>query len=87
MNPSDNTPALEIQRFEPKFGAKLALNQVSLRVRRGRVFGLAGANGAGKTTLIKHLLGRLKPQSGTVRVFGFDPVTDPVAVLGDWLLV
>ncbi len=45
------------------------------------MFGLVGANGAGKTTLIKHLLGRFKPESGSVRVFGFDPVTEPVAVL------
>jgi ABC-2 type transport system ATP-binding protein len=82
MNPSDNSPALEINGVSQRFGPKLALNQVSLQARRGRVFGLAGANGAGKTTLIKHLLGRLRPQSGTVRVFGFDPVTDPVAVLG-----
>ena len=42
---------------------------------------MVGANGAGKTTLIKHLLGRLKAESGSVRVFGFDPVADPVAVL------
>ena len=82
MNPSDATPALEVSGLSRKFGAKAALNNVSLQVKRGRVFGLAGANGAGKTTLIKHLLGRLKAESGTVRVFGFDPVADPVAVLG-----
>src|SRR6185503_1917442 len=40
-----------------------------------------GANGAGKTTLIKHILGLLRAQSGSVRVFGVDPVADPVAVL------
>jgi ABC-2 type transport system ATP-binding protein len=72
---------VEITGLSRKFGSKLALNQVSLQVRRGRVFGLVGANGAGKTTLIKHLLGRLKAESGLVRVFGFDPVADPVAVL------
>jgi ABC-2 type transport system ATP-binding protein len=82
MKPLDNSPALEINGVSRKFGPKLALNQVFLQARRGRVFGLAGANGAGKTTLIKHLLGRLRPESGMVRVFGFDPVTDPVAVLG-----
>jgi ABC-2 type transport system ATP-binding protein len=46
------------------------------------VLGLVGENGAGKTTLIKHLLGSLKAQSGSVRVFGLDPVLDPVGVLG-----
>ena len=81
MNTSDAPPAVEVSCLSRKFGSKLALNQVSLQVKRGRVFGLVGANGAGKTTLIKHLLGRLKAESGLVRVFGFDPVADPVAVL------
>ncbi|HSP34946.1 MAG TPA: ABC transporter ATP-binding protein [Thermoanaerobaculia bacterium] len=54
---------------------------VSLSVPRGAVYGLVGANGAGKTTLIRHILGLLRAQSGTVRVFGRDPVADPVGVL------
>ncbi len=81
MNNSGTENAVEIAGLSRKFGAKLALNQVRLNIKRGRVFGLVGANGAGKTTLIKHLLGRLKAESGTVRVFGFDPVTHPVEVL------
>jgi len=81
MNTSAEPNAVDITGLSRKFGPKLALNQVSLQVRRGRVFGLVGANGAGKTTLIKHVLGRLKAESGLVRVFGFDPVADPVAVL------
>ena len=48
---------------------------------RGAVYGLVGANGAGKTTLIKHFLGLLRAESGSVRVFGKDPVADPVGVL------
>ena len=81
MNPTAEPNAVEVSCLSRKFGSKLALNQVSLQVKRGRVFGLVGANGAGKTTLIKHLLGRLKAESGSVRVFGFDPVADPVDVL------
>src|SRR5271154_5657481 len=81
MNTSDAPNTVEVAGLSRKFGPKIALNQISLQVRRGRVFGLVGANGAGKTTLVKHLLGRLKAESGTVRVFGFDPVADPVAVL------
>jgi ABC-2 type transport system ATP-binding protein len=46
------------------------------------VFGLVGENGAGKSTLIKHLLGLWRAQTGTVKMFGLDPVADPVAVLG-----
>src|SRR5881398_2130432 len=64
-----------------RFGATTALARVSLSLPRGAVYGLVGANGAGKTTLIKHLLGLLKAQSGSVRVFGLDPVSDPVGVL------
>src|SRR6185312_11583103 len=64
-----------------RFGAKAALNNVSLRVPRGVVFGLVGVNGAGKTTLIKHVLGLLRAQAGAVRVFDRDPATDPAAVL------
>jgi len=81
MNQSNAPHAVEVTSLSRKFGSKLALKQVSLQVRRGRVFGLVGANGAGKTTLIKHLLGRLKAESGSVRVLGFDPVAEPVEVL------
>src|SRR3990172_1466620 len=63
------------------FGAKTALASVSLSMPRGAIYGLVGTNGAGKTTLIKHILGLLRADSGTVRVFGLDPVADPVAVL------
>jgi ABC-2 type transport system ATP-binding protein len=45
------------------------------------VYGLVGANGAGKTTLIKHVMGLLRAESGSVRVFGLDPVAEPVGVL------
>jgi ABC-2 type transport system ATP-binding protein len=64
-----------------RFGATTALASVSVSMPRGAVYGLVGANGAGKTTLIKHILGLLRAQSGSVRVFGLDPVADPVAVL------
>src|SRR5437870_6835042 len=76
-----STTVIEIDRLSRRFGSKLALNEVSLRVPRGKVFGLVGENGAGKTTLIKHLLGTLKAESGSVRLFGLDPVADPPGVL------
>jgi ABC-2 type transport system ATP-binding protein len=71
-----------VSHLSRRFGAKQALDDVSLVVRRGCVFGLVGENGAGKSTLIKHLLGLWRAETGTVRVFGLDPVSDPVAVLG-----
>jgi ABC-2 type transport system ATP-binding protein len=72
---------VEISGLSRKFKNKLALDNVSLQVPRGRVFGLVGENGAGKTTLIKHVLGLLKAERGSVRVCGYDPVADPVSVL------
>ena len=80
--PSSAPPIVEIHRVTRQFGNKTALDDISLTVPRGGVFGLIGGNGAGKTTLIKHILGMLKAQSGTVRVFGLDPVENPVGTLG-----
>jgi ABC-2 type transport system ATP-binding protein len=76
-----NTPAIEITGVTRQFAAKRALDNVSLTVPGGGVFGLVGENGAGKTTLIKHILGLLRPQTGSVRVFGRDPVAEPAQVL------
>ena len=72
---------VELTDLSRRYGDKEALSAVSLSLTRGQVFGLVGANGAGKTTIIKHILGLLKAQSGTVRVFGLDPVADPRGVL------
>ena len=73
---------VEVREVTRRFGAKVALDRVSLEVPCGAVFGLVGANGAGKTTLIRHVLGLLRAQAGAVRVFGRDPVADPAGVLG-----
>jgi ABC-2 type transport system ATP-binding protein len=73
---------IEITHVSRRFGSRLALDNVCMSVPRGGVFGLIGGNGAGKTTLIKHVLGMLQAQSGSVRVFGMDPITQPVGVLG-----
>jgi ABC-2 type transport system ATP-binding protein len=81
-SPSSAESVVAITNLSRRFGAKTALRDVSLYVPRGGVFGLVGENGAGKTTLIKHILGLLKAETGTVRVFGLDPTADPVRVLG-----
>lgn len=80
--PSASPPVIDIQRLTRRFGARTALAEVSLTVPRGGVFGLIGGNGAGKTTLIRHILGLLKARTGSVRVFGLDPVENPVGTLG-----
>ena len=74
-------PVIDVSELTRRFGGRAALDSVSLSLPRGAVYGLVGANGAGKTTLIKHLLGLLRAERGSVRVFGLDPVADPVAVL------
>ncbi len=72
---------ITVSELTRRFGATTALASVSLSLARGAVYGLVGANGAGKTTLIKHILGLLRAEGGSVRVFGLDPVADPVGVL------
>ena len=72
---------IHIANVSRRFGSKLALKNVDLQVERGKVFGLVGENGAGKTTLIKHMLGLLRAETGSVRVFGMDPVQNPPEVL------
>src|SRR5205085_9277138 len=76
-----NDPVIEITELTRRFDSRTALDSVSLSMPPGAVYGLVCANGAGKTTLIKHILGLLRSQSGSVRVFGLDPVADPVGVL------
>jgi len=72
---------VEVSGLSRSFGHKTALDNVSFSAAAGQVYGLVGSNGAGKTTLLKHLLGLLRATSGSVRVFGLDPVRDPVGVL------
>jgi ABC-2 type transport system ATP-binding protein len=74
-------PLVEVRGLTRRYGGNCALDNIDLSIGAGRVYGLVGANGAGKTTLLKHLLGLLRPQSGTVRVFGEDPVLHPERVL------
>ena len=72
---------VDVTDLSRSFGGKTALDAVSFHAPAGQIYGLVGANGAGKTTLLKHLLGLLRASTGSVRVFGLDPVRDPVGVL------
>jgi ABC-2 type transport system ATP-binding protein len=76
-----NAPIIEVKGLSRRYGDNCALDCIDFSAGAGRVYGLVGANGAGKTTLLKHLLGLLRPQAGTVRVFGEDPVLHPARVL------
>jgi ABC-2 type transport system ATP-binding protein len=76
-----NDFVVDVNELSRSFAGKTALDGVSFHAGAGQVYGLVGANGAGKTTLLKHLLGLLRATTGSVRVFGLDPVRDPVDVL------
>jgi ABC-2 type transport system ATP-binding protein len=69
-----------------RYGGRLAVDEVSLSVRRGEVYGFLGPNGAGKTTTLRMLLGLVRPTSGTARVLGHHP-GHPRAVAGVGALV
>jgi ABC-2 type transport system ATP-binding protein len=64
------TYAVDVDGVVKRFGKQTALDGVSLRVRRGEVYGLLGPNGAGKTTLIRSFVGLVAPEKGTVTVLG-----------------
>src|SRR5436309_1795190 len=83
-SPSSAEAVIALTALSRRFGSKTVLNDVSLNVPRGSVFGLVGENGAGKTTLIKHILGLLRAEAGAERVFGTDPVGVPGTVLGSF---
>jgi len=63
-------PAIEVEHLTVSFGPKPALLDVSLRIDRGLLVGVIGPNGAGKSTLVKAVLGFVKPDIGTIRLFG-----------------
>jgi ABC-2 type transport system ATP-binding protein len=73
-------PAVVIERVTKHFGATVAVNDLSLEVRRGEMFGLIGPDGAGKTTTIRLICGLLRADAGSVRVLGADPVAQHAAV-------
>jgi ABC-2 type transport system ATP-binding protein len=69
---------ISLRGLTKRYGEKTAVDQVSLEVRGGEIFGFLGPNGAGKTTTIKALVGLLQPTSGEVLVAGFDVQRQPI---------
>jgi ABC-2 type transport system ATP-binding protein len=75
------TAAIQCERLEKRFGAIVAVADVSFAVARGSTCALLGGNGAGKTTTLSMLLGVLRPSAGSVRVLGEDVVAHRYRVL------
>lgn len=68
--------AIFSQKLTKRFGARVAVDQVDIKVEARTIYGFLGPNGAGKTTIIRLILGLLKPTSGSVSVFGHDVARD-----------
>src|SRR5689334_23656572 len=70
--------ALEVRGLTKRFD-RPAVDALDLSVRRAEFYALVGPNGAGKTTTLRMVAGLLKPDAGSVNIFGIDALTDPVA--------
>ena len=74
--PAENAPVIMFDRVSKTYGRINALNSVSLGISGG-VTGILGMNGAGKSTLFKLMMGKVRPSSGAIRLFGVDPWKNP----------
>src|SRR5712691_8826991 len=78
MQERDASPAIEIRDLSKKYRIRgndkwlTAVEHINLTVPRGQVFGLLGTNGAGKTTTIKMMCGLITPNTGSIRLNGYD---------------
>ncbi len=71
---------IEVEHVTKRYGATLAVDDVSFRIQRGEVVGFLGPNGAGKSTLLKMMSTWLPPSAGSIRIAGFDALREPLAV-------
>jgi ABC-2 type transport system ATP-binding protein len=80
MNPPAPQYAIDVQKLNKRFGDKHVVNDVSLQVARGEIFGFLGPNGSGKTTSIRLMCGLLTPDSGTGTCLGYDIVRESAQI-------
>jgi ABC-2 type transport system ATP-binding protein len=78
--PGPATPAVRCTSLRYRFGTHLAVDGIDLAIAPGETFGLLGPNGAGKTTTIRMLTTLLRPDEGTISVFGVDVAAQPMRV-------
>lgn len=75
-------PPLDVVNLTKRYGSTVAVDNVSLRVEEGEVFGILGPNGAGKTTLVEMIEGLRRPDQGTICIHGLDGKSQRQAILG-----
>ena len=76
----NDAPAIEVDHLTKKFGGFTAVDDLSLTIERGEIFGFLGPNGAGKSTTIRSILDLIRPTSGACRVLGLDSRKDSVEI-------
>ncbi len=74
------TVPLRVDRLGVRYGERVAVEELSFRVAPGEIYGLLGSNGAGKSSTIKSVVGLVPIGAGSIRVFGRDPVAEPLEV-------
>ena len=77
--PSTSDPAVRIDGLTKRFDAKIAVDNLTMWVPRGSMFGFVGPNGAGKSTLARLMMGLLHPTEGTITINGLDAKLIPLA--------
>src|SRR6266404_4925062 len=75
MSPAPDAPVIEVDRLVRKFGDRTVINDISFNVQRGETLVIMGGSGCGKSTLLRHIIGAMKPTSGSVNIFGQDITT------------
>lgn len=81
MTADTSDPAVLVEGLRKTYGSKVAVDEVSLAVERGEIFGILGPNGAGKTTTVESIAGLRTGDAGRIRVLGLDPWTEREALV------
>src|SRR5438552_8515662 len=70
-----DSPVIEVSNLVRRFGDRVVINHISFTVQRGETLVIMGGSGCGKSTLLRHIIGSMKPTSGSVKVFGEEITT------------
>src|ERR1044071_3679248 len=66
------SPIIQVESLVRKFGDRTVLDNISFNVQRGETLVIMGGSGCGKSTLLRHIIGSMKPTSGSLKIFGQD---------------